>query len=184
MLSYIDGLVRLEALIWLLPVAFFIHDGEEIGTMERWLRKAKENPRITFENRLLNPDKNITIQFTVAVLLLGLVLTVVAALTAERFQTDGQLNLLFIGIVAVMLGDGVKHLGISLALRSYSAGVATALFIEIPYGAYALYRFWDAGLAGPVTILKSTALVLPLVLSLVWLGLTLGSRITPYRRHA
>lgn len=31
-------------MLWLLPVVFFIHDGEEIATMEWWLRKNKNNP--------------------------------------------------------------------------------------------------------------------------------------------
>ncbi len=86
--------IPLQTLIWLIPVAFFIHDGEEIFLMEKWLRSHGNHSRIAFENRLLDPGKSITLQFTVAVLLLGSVLSLITFLSAMRFEKNGHLSML------------------------------------------------------------------------------------------
>jgi len=85
-----------------MPLAFFIHDGEEIAT---------------------------------------------TYLTLRDYDSGGQLNTLFVGIVAVILLDGVKHVGVSLVSGKYSSGVITAAVVEIPYAAYTLYRLFDAAAA-------------------------------------
>lgn len=95
-------LISLESLICLMPLAFFIHDGEEIAT---------------------------------------------TYLTLRDYDSGGQLNTLFVGIVAVILLDGVKHVGVSLVSGKYSSGVITAAVVEIPYAAYTLYRLFDAAAA-------------------------------------
>jgi hypothetical protein len=174
----------LEVLIWFLPVAFFIHDGEEIATMEKWLRNHKDQPRIAAENRLLNWEKNITFQFTVAVLLIGASLCLVTYFAAKDFGSGSKLNSLFSGSVAVLLLDGIKHVGFTVVLKKYTSGVITAALVEIPYAAYALYRFYEAGTIDVMTILTGIAIVLPLTLLLVWSGLTLGRMVAPYRKHA
>ncbi|WP_048600575.1 HXXEE domain-containing protein [Rubeoparvulum massiliense] len=181
MLWSINELISLELLIWLLPIAFFIHDGEEIATVERWLRQNQDHPRIAAKNRMLNWEKNITFQFTVAVLLLGLLLFLISYFTSGTFRSTGKLNLLFIGAVTVLLIDGIKHLGFTILLKQYTSGVITAVLVEIPYGAYALSRFYAAGLTDIGANLLALALGLPLTIFFVWLGLTLGRIVAPFR---
>lgn len=142
-MSYFNELIRLEVLIWLLPAAFFIHDGEEIITMEKWLRKHKDQPRIA-ENRIYNWEKNITFQFTVAVLLLGSLLFLATCFAAGDFENSGKPHPLFVGIIAILFLDGIKHVGYTVMLKKYTPGFITAGLVEIPFTAYALYRFYDA----------------------------------------
>ncbi|MEK8126618.1 HXXEE domain-containing protein [Paenibacillus filicis] len=175
-------LIHLETLIWLLPVAFFIHDAEEILTVEQQAHKHRDHPAFASQIRLLDWNKSVTLQFTVAVLLMGSILLLVTSWQAAHFDGIRPLHALFLGIVAVVLLDGVKHVGVTVAIRSYTPGVITALFVEIPYGAYALYRFYEAGLAPPGTILLGIAMALPLVALLIWTGLTVGNKISPRRK--
>lgn len=169
-------------MLWLLPIVFFIHDGEEIATMEWWLRKNKNSPWITKFSPVSIPwDKNITLQFTIAVLLIGFVLTSVTVLTALTFDIGSPFNGLFAGFVTVFLLDGVKHVGASIALKAYTPGVITAAVLEIPYGIYALNRLLSSGIVDATAFAMGTLIAMPLILFLVWFGLTLGKRIAPHR---
>ncbi|MEF3307128.1 HXXEE domain-containing protein [Paenibacillus sp. GYB003] len=184
MLSTIAESSGLEALIWLLPIVFFIHDGEEIATVEKWLRNNKAHPRIAAERRLIDWDKNVTVQFATAVLLLGSALMLAAYFAAKSVDGGGPAIAVFTGAVAVLLLDGIKHVGISVALGTYTSGVITAALVEIPYAAYALYRFCEAGAANFATIATGFAFALPATLIFVWGGLSLGKTVAPYRKRA
>lgn len=170
--------------LWLLPVVFFIHDGEEVMTMERWLRKHKDLPWIQTKSPVrIRWDIHITLQFAYAVLLLGFVLACMTWLAVSRLEAQGgSLAFLFAGFTAVFLLDGIKHAAASLAVRSYTPGVITAVLLEIPYGVYALYRLIREGIVNPADVLLGTAIALPVTLLLVWSGLTLGERLAPIRR--
>lgn len=169
-------------MLWLLPVVFFIHDGEEIATMEWWLRKNKNSPWITKFSPVSIPwEKNITLQFTIAVLLIGFVLTSVTVLAVLTFDIGSPFSALFAGFVTVFLLDGVKHVGASIALKAYTPGVITAAVLEIPYGIYALHRLLSTGIVDATAFVMGILISLPLILFLVWFGLTLGKRIAPTR---
>ncbi|GAB2687642.1 hypothetical protein GCM10027018_07820 [Paenibacillus thermoaerophilus] len=176
MWSTFNELISLEVLIWLLPAAFLIHDLEEIVTTEKWLRKLKDQPRIA-ENRMFDWEKNITFQFALAVLLLGSILLPVTWLTANHFENSGNLHPLFVGINAILFLDGLKHVGYTFMLKKYTPGFVTAGLVEIPFTAYALYRFYGAGKLDLAAAGISMAVELPLVVFLVWAGLTLGRRL-------
>ena len=146
MFAYLQEAIDLNVLIWLLPIAFFIHDGEEVLTVQRWVQRNTSKVSAAFQNRLLSREKSITLQFLTAVLVIGVFISFTTVFTVVDFGNHGGLNLLFIGIVVVMLLDGIKHLGNTIILKQYTPGVVMALLAEIPYSAYALYRFHDAGL--------------------------------------
>jgi hypothetical protein len=182
MLSFMQDW-SLIMILWLLPVVFFIHDGEEIATMEWWLRKNKNNPVLSKISPVSTPwDKNITLQFTFAVMLIGFILTSVTFLTALNFEIASPFNALFAGFVTVFLLDGVKHMGASIALLEYTPGVITAAILEIPYGIYALYRLFHADIIDMASLALGTIIAMPVTLLLVWTGLTLGKRIAPFRQ--
>lgn len=175
---------NLDKMVWMLPMVFFIHDGEEILVMERWLRRNKEHPWISkLAPVSIRWDKHITLQFTFAVLVIGFILTSVTILTALNLEPGSWFNVLFTGLVAVFLLDGVKHVGASVALKAYTPGVITAALLEIPYGCYALYRFLNEGFVDTAELLIGTVISLPVILFLVWLGLTAGRQIAPIRRN-
>ncbi|MGG3282207.1 HXXEE domain-containing protein [Paenibacillus solani] len=173
----------LESIIWFLPLMFIIHDGEEIITMERWLRHNRNNPLLSKIYPVsIRWDKHITLQFTFAVLVIGFMLTSVTFLTARNFEPGSLVNVLFAGLVAVFALDGVKHVGASIVLRTYTPGVITAAFIEVPYGFFALYRFIHDGFVTTPVLMIGTLITLPIILFLVWFGLTIGKYIAPIRR--
>ncbi|MFD4519442.1 MULTISPECIES: HXXEE domain-containing protein [Paenibacillus] len=103
-------------------------------------------------------------------------------MTALHFEPGSGLNALFTGFVAVFLLDGIKHVGASIALKAYTPGVITAALLEIPYGIYTLYRFLNEDFVEPAALPIGTMISLPVVLCLVWFGLTLGKQIAPIRR--
>ncbi|WP_052759634.1 HXXEE domain-containing protein [Paenibacillus sp. DMB20] len=179
--SFLQEGVPLEALIWLLPIAFFIHDGEEIATVERWVRKHKDHPRIASVRPLLNLNKNMTVQFAVAVLLLGSIISCVTYFAAGNYRVNGTMNTLYCGLLAVFLLDGIKHVGLYFMLKTYTPGVITAAFVEIPFAGYALYRFFDHGMIHGSTIAIGLVIALPLTLLAVWASLTLGRMLAPSR---
>lgn len=173
--------IPLETLIWLLPIAFFIHDGEEIATMERWVRKHKEHLRSNAVSRLWDLNKNMTVQFAIAVLLLGSIISCVALFAALNYRANGTLNTLYCGLLSVFLLDGLKHVGLYIMLKRYTPGVITAAFVEIPFAGYALYRFYDHGMIYDRTIAIGLGIALPLTLFAVWASLTLGRILAPSR---
>ncbi len=166
--------ISLYPLIWLLPVAFVIHDGEEILCTKKWLRSKGADLRIPAAQRKLLSEEHVTFQLTVAVTLMALAILILTYNAAEHFAVSGELLPLYAGIVAVMLLDGVKHVGLSVLVRSYTPGVITALLVEIPYAAFALSRFFTEGHLEGYRLLSGMALGLPLTLLMVWGGLELG----------
>lgn len=181
MLSSLNELVSIGMLIWLLPVIFLIHDGEEIVKVEKFLRANKELPELAKQTQLVNWDKRITLQFSYAVFVIGSFLLLITLLAINDFESKGELHMLFVGAVAVILLDGLKHIGASVALKMYTPGFLTAALVEVPYGVYAFYRFFDIALIDTKKILLGTGIVLPLTLFLVWSGLSIGKWLAPYR---
>lgn len=180
MLSVINELISIEMLIWSLPIIFLIHDGEEIVAVEKFLRANKERPELAKQARLINWDKNITIQFSFAVLLLGSVLMLITLFAIEDYDSKRELNMFFVGAVAVILLDGLKHVAVSIAMKAYTPGLLTAALVEVPYGAYTVYRLFDSSEIDAMKIILGTAILLPLTVGLVGLGLIIGRWISPY----
>ncbi|RJE89701.1 HXXEE domain-containing protein [Paenibacillus sp. 1011MAR3C5] len=179
-----DTIIHLEFLMWLFLVVFFLHDGEEIVTMERWVRKHHKQAKLALDLRLIDLNKNLTVQFTAGVLTIGVALALVTYVAVPLAGSKHALYALFTGLVAVFLLDGLKHIGISLLLKTYTPGVVTAAVLEVPYGAYALYRLFDEGMLNAIILLKGTVMALPLVLMLGASGLLLGGRIAPRRSRS
>ncbi|WP_223260524.1 HXXEE domain-containing protein [Paenibacillus ihbetae] len=172
----------MEMLLWLLPIVFFLHDGEEIATMERWVRSNKDNPSLSSISSVrIRWDKNLTFSFTFAVLVLGLVLSSITWHAAVRYEAAGSTPFLYAGFVAVFLLDGIKHVGATMLTRKYTPGVITAALLEIPFGAYALYNLFHLKMIDLPALALGLAIAVPVTLFLVWSGLTLGMRLAPVR---
>lgn len=184
MLSFLETNIHLDFLMYLFPIVFLLHDGEEIWMVERWVRRHQDQIKFALDLRLIDLNKNITVQFAIAVLTIGSVLTLTTLWAIPHTGSKHFIYILFIGFVSVYLLDGMKHIGTSILLRSYTPGVATAAIVEVPFGAYALYRFHDAGMLDAASVAKGIAMALPLVLLLVATGLLLGGRLAPYRRQS
>lgn len=175
-------MLPLGTLIWLLVVAFVCNDGEELLTMERWIRQNRDRYRRVPEALVINLQKPITAQFAVAVSVVGAVVLAAAWVGARSFAETGRLHGLFVAVLVVMFLDGVKHVLVSLWLRGYTSGVFSAALAEVPCSAYAFCRFLSAGAVTPGEILRYGLMGVALVFPLLGLGFALGRWLVPARK--
>jgi len=175
LLGALDSWLSLDLVIWAFPVAFFIHDLEEILTMERFGRENRER----FPKFVRNIATIDTRQFTIAVVVL-FVMTLVASYLATR--SPRQMDL-FIVLLAIFFVHAFWHIAFSIILRQYTPGVITTVPVVLPYSLYALYRLFTANLID-VESLKTSLLIgvllfIPLVLIVRQLGKLLNRRVHP-----
>ncbi|MBW4839584.1 MAG: HXXEE domain-containing protein [Paenibacillaceae bacterium] len=90
--------VDLTILIWLIPVVFFIHDGEEVLMVRRWLRRHQSQPSIVKATRFLASDKYVTGQFAIAIFLLGVSLLIVTYTAAVQYHSQKEWHLASVSV--------------------------------------------------------------------------------------
>jgi hypothetical protein len=122
--------VRSVRWIALGPLAFLVHDAEELLTFGPWLRRHEESlPGIV---RTLFGGVSIP-QFgaAVAVLLLGYV---AASALGVRSVHRGERPWPYLVVTGAFVGNAVTHVLQSAMFRGYTPGVATAVLVSLPYG--------------------------------------------------
>jgi hypothetical protein len=128
------------------PVAFALHDLEELLTAGRWGRTAPERIRRRFPRapaRLVEMAAVTTPQMVVAV---GVVGAGVAVTTGSALRDlDGELALLPAALAAYT-AHGATHVLQSVVLRSYTPGVATVPLVIAPYSVWAWQALRRVGL--------------------------------------
>jgi len=166
LLTALDQHLSLNLVIWAFPLAFLIHDLEEIVTMERFRRENRER----FPKFLRNVVAITTRQFILAVGVL-LALTLLASYLATRSLQ--QMDLFTTGL-AIFLVHVFGHVGQSLFLRTYTPGVITAVLVVLPYSLYGFHRLFTAHLIDDTSfttgVLVGALLFVPLVLAASQLG--------------
>ncbi|WNQ12262.1 HXXEE domain-containing protein [Paenibacillus aurantius] len=180
MFPWLNQVLSLHTVIWLLPIVFMFHDLEEIVTVEPFMRRN----RMEIEKRLpsgigkrLNKIFGMrTGSFAVAVgfMLLGVSFcTVWAGIALDQ----GGSLLPFAAALAVFFAHSFTHLGQSVLLRRYTPGVATAVLLVLPYSIYAYYRLFSADLLTWATAELGLLLGVGGVIPLLWLGHKTGTRL-------
>jgi hypothetical protein len=150
------------------PVAFLVHDGEEIATIQPWLD----------EHRVLLPTvvqplshfRTTFFAIGVAVLFAGFL---VAAAHGDRLARAGRPSLILLVVTGAFVANGVTHLAQAAYVRGYVPGLVTALLVSLPYGVGFARAYLSAGLASPraLTAAYAAGLVLQLPLALAALAL-------------
>ena len=69
-----------------------------------------------------------------------------------------------LSIAALIFINVLFHLGGTIRLRGYSAGLISALFLYLPVSTYAYYYFWNSGALTPIEGIIS------ILLGLLWMG--------------
>lgn len=174
--------MSLQLVFPLLFAAFCCHDGEEILTMERWLRRNRDWRIAGPEAKLINWQKPVTAQFAVAVSVVGAVVLAASWVGSLTYAETGRLHGLFVGVLAVMLLDGVKHVLLSLYRWGYTPGVVTAACVELPFSLYAFSRLFGADLLTMNQALVNGLIGLALVPPLLAAGFALGRWVVPMPR--
>jgi len=129
--------MKLETLMWLLPVVFMFHDFEEIIMMKPWFAKNSRDLQQRFPlmaSRLLPHFESLsTSSFALAVAEEFLLLSVITFLAVEH-----ELYALWTGFLLAFFFHLIVHL-IQFALyRKYVPVIMTSL-LSIPYCIFALY---------------------------------------------
>jgi len=172
----------LRAAAWLLPLAFVIHDGEEILTMPRWI--AEHRPlleRIAHTGaparRVVDNLPTTTAQVAVAVAV-ELAVLLLATVLFSRGPRPGPALYFYAAALGVFTAHSLTHLGQTLLLGAYTPGVVTAVLIVPAAGVYLYKRLFEAGLLSRRSAWLSgfagAVGIVPLLLSAHRLGKTWG----------
>jgi Protein of unknown function with HXXEE motif len=180
----VDRRRRLRAAVVLsFPVAFALHDLEEVAAAGRWGRTAPARIRERFPaapERLVRLAAVSSQQMAVAV---GVVGCGVAAATWSGWRRrDGDLGLLPPALAA-FAGHGLTHLAGSAAVGGYTPGVVTVPLVIAPWSLWARWALRRAGVplrtaARPADLVGAGALTAALVLG----GQALGAAWVRRRR--
>jgi hypothetical protein len=174
--TYNSGGRRLRRAVALsFPVAFALHDLEELLSAGRWGRTAPARIRRRFPRapeRLVEMAAVTTPRMAVAV---GVAGVGVAITTGSALRDlDGELAPLPAALAAYT-AHGVTHLAQSAVLRSYTPGVATVPLVIAPYSVWAWRALRRAGVPiHGVRLRRHLAVGSALALGLVLIGQAAG----------
>ncbi|HEY3373640.1 MAG TPA: HXXEE domain-containing protein [Candidatus Aquicultor sp.] len=183
LLQYPNTSLSITAILWLFPIAFLLHDSEEIAMVERFMRKNKG--RITSKlprkmNALLETTFNVSSsQFAIAV---GFLLIIIIGATYLGVQSvkSGSISIFFLAVLLATLAHVFIHVGQTIILRTYTLGVVSAIMITLPYSIYALFRLSQENLLSWHLVYISIPLGLAM-LPLALLALSIGKALSPRR---
>lgn len=165
-LTALDRQASTSVVIWLFPLAFLVHDLEEILTMERFVRLNRDR----FPKLVQRVASITTTQFTIGVTIL-FVITIWASFLATRSPRD--LSWLTI-CLAIFLLHVCTHVAQPLLLRTYTPGAITAVLVVLPYSLYAFHRlFSDQLISGDdftLSLVIGGLLAIPILLGVRQLG--------------
>jgi hypothetical protein len=179
--------VDIYKLIWWFPIAFILHDFEELILFEPWLKKNAglireriRNKIPTFiEKRLDTIFDKTTTQFALPIFLIFL-LTCISSLLAAEY---GKYTLFFMASSLFFL-HGFMHIGQAILLRRYVPALITSVVVVIPYG---LVLFQNLIASGMVTIpqllllsLISIVIMIPFILAMHVVGENIYTRIVDW----
>ena len=134
-----------QTLIWLFPIAFILHDFEEIIFWEGWLAKNGEEVKHRVPDILSKPVSRIvgksTAEAAVSIVLI-FSLTVVASFVAAVYGKYG----FFLLASGAFFMHGFMHLGQAVALRRYVPAVISSALVVLPYGGAVFGRLKREGI--------------------------------------
>jgi hypothetical protein len=142
----------LSRLIWWFPIAFIMHDFEELILFEPWLKKNAnvivnrvENKVPTFlEKQLKVILGKTTTQFAFPIFLI-FILTCVSSLLAAEFVSYP----FFLLSSSLFFLHGFMHVGQAILLHRYIPALITSVLVVIPYGTV---LFWKLAITGIVSV--------------------------------
>jgi len=140
---------QLYAFIWLFPLVFLIHDGEELLVIERWTLDNEQLLKsslsfIGYESPLWT-----TPRFVVAVaILLALICWACWGATRPGAGAGGRRWVVI--ALAVLFLNVFTHTAQSIWIGGYTPGVITAIAVALPYTLYMGRRLLAAGWLRPI----------------------------------
>lgn len=167
---------------WLLPVAFLVHDLEELVTMPSWVAAHRAQLAALAGGVGLGEGAVDGLVLTVPALAvaMGLVLLVFVGVTWLVTRTRGRAPWLF--VYALVLGGfflhGFTHLGQVVYFGSYTPGSVTAALVVIPGSLYLYVRLAGARVLGRGRAMVGAVLGIALLAPVVVVALAIGRWVT------
>ena len=155
--------------IWLGPVAFLVHDAEEIVAIVPWLRA--HGARLPAIVRPLAGIDTRQFALAVGVLLAGYAL---AAWHGARAVRRGGKPLPWLLATGALVANALTHILQALYFGGYTPGVVTALSVVLPYGYAAGRALRHHGVVSAATLRWAVAAGLALQVPLALLALAAG----------
>lgn len=160
-----------------LPVAFVVHDLEEVLACNWWTRNGGEI--LTHALPWLpsavvrTATATTTPQMAVATSVVGLGVAGVTA-TAIVGRRERPLR----AATLVFTAHGITHLASAITVRSYTPGAATAALVVLPWGGWALQALRPSDPRDRPTRRRDTALVAASTIAAALAGHAIGRRVT------
>ena len=121
--------LRISTWIWLAPVAFLVHDAEELATLAPWLRAhANQLP-----SALQAHAASVTTSGAATSVAILFAIFILAAWDGVRRARRGERSWPFLLAAGALAGNALTHVGQALYFRGYTPGVVTALLVSAPY---------------------------------------------------
>lgn len=167
--------MRTQTLTWLFTVGVLLHNAEEAVWLPGWSAQALARRRFGYQ-----PVGAAEFRFATTAVSACLMLIAAAASTAPA---GAPVNDVFAGFVgAMMINALVPHAALSIALRRYMPGTATAVLLNLPFGVLVLRDALSTQRIAAGHLLWTTPLValallasLPMLFALGrWLGRIAG----------
>ena len=168
---------RPPLIVWLLPLAYVVHDAEEFFTRQAWLAKhgvsLSQWLRQAFGANPIMPIQTMSdaavLRAMGALLLLFLAVTAAFAITGARAARWAYLI-----VLGAFFLHGLAHVAQAVVFGGYTPGVATAIVVVIP-ASLLIYR--QLAKADPhsvrttmITAAIGAALIVPAILLAVAIG--------------
>ncbi len=157
--------------VWLLPLAFVIHDGEEILTMPRWIAEHRDLlDRIAAAypaTRAVISNFPTTTGAVARAVLVEFAIILVATLLVHRRPHPGLATNVYAAILGVLFLHVISHVASAVALGGYTPGVVTALLVIPPASIYLYRRLFDASLLTRRSAVLSAGAGVALVLTAI-----------------
>ncbi|MDP4275535.1 MAG: HXXEE domain-containing protein [Bacteroidota bacterium] len=161
--------MKIETLLWLLPIVFMFHDFEEIIMMKAWLDKNADKvaSQFPFISKLLFKQKNLsTAAFALEVAEEFIIISIITF-----FAVEWDLYSLWTGLLLVFFIHLILHVVQFIVYRKYVPVIITSI-LSIPYCIYAIISI--SGYVNWTTVLfLSPILLVAVILNLrfcFWLG--------------
>lgn len=171
---------QVDVLIWLFPIAFMLHDFEEIVLWESWMGKNGEAVAARLPTAFTRAIWNVIpkrAEDTSTAIFLIFVVTVISTYVAAQWGHYEAL-LLASGMFFV---HGFGHFAQAILLRTYVPGVVTSAVIIMPFGAIFFPSLVVAEIVDLPTLLiyfvLGAALMVPSILGMHKLGSLLHAKL-------
>lgn len=168
--------------LWLFPVAFMLHDFEELIGFEPWLARHGDEVRARLPGFLRARAGAVlsktTTQFAVSI---GLIFILVAL--ATFLAVEAGIVQPFVVAAALFFVHGFMHLGQAIVMRGYVPAVITSALVVVPYGLVLFSRLLREGLVDWPGLIVSVAvgavLMIPSILVMHAVGDWANTQIVP-----